>query len=198
MDWNGFQNFRKKRNTPWAKITVLFRIFRIFGWLVRVLRTWQFSDFPENFRNIRSHVEISRDSNQTDCRADFGKAGATSTLYFFRLNHPPTKSENFKIRNVETASSFAVLCLGYPFQTSSTTFFVEWRMLEDVRAKFELLRLEINNFLYKLLFCISPRLNRRHNNYSLGNNRFSLCTILVFFLAIIVTYFSPKCLWLDT
>lgn len=65
-------------------------------------------------------------------------------------------------------------------------------MLKDVRAKFELLCLEINNFLYKLLFCISPRLNRRHNNYSLGSNRFSLCTMLVFFLAIIVTYFSPK------
>ena len=67
-------------------------------------------------------------------------------------------------------------------------------MLKDVRAKFELLCLEINNFLYKLLFCISSRLSRRRNNYSLGSNRFSLCTMLVFFLAIIVTYFSPKCL----
>ena len=134
-EWTGtdFRTFGK-RGTPLelklpycsASFDFGLGIFRIFGWLVRVSRTWQFSDLPENFRNIRSHVEISRNSNQPDCGADFGKAEATSTfLYFFHWNYPPTKSEYFKIRNVETASSFAVLYLGYPFQTSSTTYFVE-------------------------------------------------------------------------
>lgn len=65
-------------------------------------------------------------------------------------------------------------------------------MLEDVRAKFELLRLETNNFLYKFCLVVSLRISRRHNNYSLGSNRFSFCTILMFFLAIIVTYVFPK------
>lgn len=125
-------NFCKKRNIQRAKpfffqnkqycSTSFDCDLRIFDRLVRVSSTCQFSDFPEMFRTIRSHVEISGILiNQTDCGADFGKEGATSTfVYSFRLNYPSTKSENLKIRNVQTALSFAV-----QVQAPSATFFVE-------------------------------------------------------------------------